>query len=203
MKTGHYFKLAWLLGTAPLVVGISIFIAWLLWRDDASVSAGIITIFAGLGCVVVGIVCVAIHATFSWRSEPAGRGRLVWRVIALLGLYTINFVVAGSIVVQVVLIQTCYTVSIVNQSSLPLQDVQIVGGGMHVRVGDVPPGQTAAESFWIEHDGELTFQAMHASDKIVTTVEGYVTHNMGGNKAVTFTASNQVKVESRPAGLWQ
>ena len=120
-------KAALFLGIAPLVTGIAIFLAWVLSRAEWLMGAGMITIYAGIGCVAVGVACLAVYLWRSWRAEAARRRRLAWQAVGMLALFLANFAVAGGAVYGAIMIETRYTVSITNHSSLPLESSNKVG----------------------------------------------------------------------------
>ena len=69
-------RIAWTAGAAPILLGTVIFIMWLIFRADILMVAGMITIYAGLASVVVGLICLAICLWRNWRSSEVPRRRL-------------------------------------------------------------------------------------------------------------------------------
>jgi hypothetical protein len=200
-ETSIFLKVAWFLGTAPLVVGVLIFLLWILLRASILELAGIYTICGGIVCVVLAAICLAIHLWRSWGSKKVPGTRLTRQVAALSGLFLANFVIAGGLLYGAIAIETCYCVSVTNDSPLPLQSARIYGGGVDILLGDIAPGSTVRKFLWVTQDGTLMFEATCGTDTVSATVVGYVTGGMGGNMAVTVDASNQVTVREKPGGL--
>ncbi len=194
-------KIAWVAGAAPFVVGSVIFVAWLFLRADALMAAGIITIYAGLCSIIVGVICLAIYLWRNWRSAAVPRRRLVWQATILTGLFLANFTAAGGFVFGAIMIETCYNLSITNQGNEPLQAVHVHGGGVNIEFGDIATSETVKRAFWIEHDGELVLTATRGGKKIEAIVDGYVTNNVGNDMRVTVTASGEVIAEDERSGL--
>ena len=107
----------------------------------------------------------------------------------------LNFPTAGGIVAAVIAIDTAYTVVVHNASMRPLDDVQIYGGGCDLAFGLIPPQGVARRSFWIQHDGELSFQA--TSGKIfyaLPALGGYITNGLGGQRTINVNPDRTIVV---------
>ena len=87
-----------------------------------------------------------------------------------------------------------YTVIVHNASPQLLEDVRVFGGGCDVWLGTIPPGETARESFWIQHDGSLRLRARAGAKVYSETIDGYVTHGMGGQTTVTIHRDGSISV---------
>lgn len=194
-------KAAWILGIAPLVLGVLIFLVWLVLRDPYLPLAGIYTLFAGICSIAAGTVCAAIYLWRAWRSKDRSYRHLVRQALGIAGLYSANFVVSAGIVLAVFVITFTYTVWVTNHSELPLHSARVHGAGVDISLGEIPPGQSVKASFWIEHDGVLVLTATHGTDRLAVTIEE-VSNDVGGNKLVTFDASGEVKVTEKPPGLF-
>ena len=160
-------------------------------------GAGVVAIYAGACCVAAGAVCLAVYLWRSWRADAAPRRRLVWQALGMLALFLGNFAVAGGAVFGAIMIEARYTVSITNQSNVPLESAQVAGGGARAAFGDVLPGATVKRSFWIEHDGELILTGIHGTEKVDATVDEYVTNNRGGDKVVVLEMNGTVSTRDR------
>jgi hypothetical protein len=188
-------------GGVPLVVGTAIFVAWLFTRADWLEIAGFITIFAGIGAVGIGTICLVVYIERSWRSREIERRRLVWQAVGTGALLLANFPAAAGAVVGAELIETCYTVTFTNQSDVTLESARVQGGGVNVSLGDVAPGATVKISFWVGQDGELVLTGKHGAAKVEATVEGYVTNGLGGDMIVVLDANGSVTVKDRRSGM--
>ena len=192
-------RLAWFLGIAPLVVGVGIFVSWLILRADRLMLAGVVTLQIGICAVAAGIVCLVIYLVLARRSGQIDRRRLARQAVGVLALYLIGFAAAGGAVVGGIMIETRYTVSITNHSEFPLRETTVEGGGVSAVFGDIPPGRTTKRSFWIETDGTLVLTGLHDSQNVQMTIDEYVTNNQGGNRAVVLDQSGAISVRDRRA----
>jgi hypothetical protein len=157
--------------------------------------AGLITIFAGLGSVVVALVCQGIYLWRNWYSVEVTRRRLAWQTAALVALVVMNFVFAAGFSVAAIQIETCYNLSVINEGSEPLSHVRVGVGEFGVVFEDIPAGETRKKGFWIDRDGELVLTATRNGQPIKAVVDGYVTNSWGGNMKVTIDPSGEVTVE--------
>lgn len=199
MKT--LLRIAWIAGVAPIFVGTAIFIIWLIFRADALMAAGVITIYAGLASVVVGLICLAIYLWRNWRSSEVPRRYLVWQTTSLIILFLANFVAAAGFVYGAIMIETRYHLSITNGGNEPLRNVRVGVGPFGVDFGDIPAGETRKKSFWIEGEGELRLTATRGGRQIEAVADGYVTCNMGGDVKVTVNSLGEVVAEYQRSDL--
>ena len=190
-------RLTVLCGVVPLVVGIAIFVAWALTGAQWLILAGLLTLKAGACSIIVGTVLLIIYVASSWQRPGISRRRLVGQGLAVLGLYGVSVVVAAGAAIGGVMLISRYTVVVANQSHTPLQSVRIEGGGVGVDLGDVPPGGTVRESFWIEHDGELVLTGRHGPNDVTAIVDGYVTNGIGAHREVVLDADGVITVSER------
>lgn len=195
-------KAAFVLGAAPLLTGIAIFVAWLFirahWLEGAGalMFAGVLLIKAGIISVAAGAVCLGIWFRRASRARVPRR-LVIRRTAAVLALFASNFVAAAGAVAGALYLETRYTVSVTNASHATLHEVRIHGGGVDEGLGSIAPGKTARCSFWIDHDGELVLTARRGPETIEADVEGYVTNGMGGDAAVTVGDGGAVEVHHR------
>jgi len=192
MKT--CLKVAVVCGVVPLVAGIGIFVAWLITRATWLEGAGVLTMVAGVGLVAAGTVFLAIYVVAAWRRRELSRRRIFVRAAGVLALYGANFVAADGAIMGAWLIQSRYTVTVVNRSNAPLQSGCIEGGGVVIHLEDVPPGETIRESFWIGTDGTLALSGRHGQADVEVIVDSYVTNGAGGDKTVTLDGDGELTV---------
>ena len=180
-----------------LTVFTVIFLAWVVSRAVWLMAAGVVLIYAGVCCIAVGAVCLAVYLWRSWRAGAAPRRRIAWQALGVLALYLVNFVAAGGAVFGAIMIETRYTVSITNHSSVALESAQVAGGGVCAEFGNILPGATVKRSFWIENDGELVLTGTHGTRKVDATVDGYVTSNFGADLAVVLKTDGTVSTTDK------
>lgn len=191
------YRIAMVCALAPLFVGTSVFLLWVITRWPSLMRLGVFTIYGGLALVAFGFVSLAgFYRSVSCATElPRRRVRTMTSCCAALLLS--NFAVAAGILVAVFYMDTCYTVVVENTSFLPLNHVRVEGGGIKMNFGTIPPGGTASRSAWIQHDGSLKLHATNSTATHAMTIEGYVTHGLGGHTTVTINQGQQVSIKKR------
>ncbi len=192
---GKSLWIAVVCGAAPLAIGTGIFLTWLATRWDRLMLAGLWTI--PLGCIAFFIGCAALaiyHATGPTHHRS--------RNTLLAGLLLVaNFPAAGAITVAAMIVESCYSIKVLNASPETLTEVTVSGGGERAELGTLAPGESASARFWIRHDDELTFSARSDGRQLQATVDGYVTNGMGGNTQITVTGPRIISRTSRNESL--
>ncbi len=112
-----------------------------------------------------------------------------------LALILLNFPAAAA---AGLISMTVYAVQVSNQSDTVLSAVRVYGGGVDLNLGTVQSGKTARKLFWVKHDGELVLTAKHGSRQVQQTIDGYVTHGMGGTNFVRVKGDGTI--ECSPPG---
>ncbi len=112
-------------------------------------------------------------------------------------LLLLNFPAAASIAIAVAAIETSYIVEVRNESPLPLTSAHVVGGGCDINFGAISPNGRERRTFWIQHDGQLDFEASQGNTKISKPIDGYVTGNLGGRVEVAVQVDGKVSVIHR------
>jgi hypothetical protein len=190
-----WLKTAIVLGTAPLVVATSIFLAWVAIRWTYLAAAGIITIYVGLVSVSVGLFCLAVVTVQTYRRQELPRRPLRRQLIVTLVILLLNFPAAAAFTYAAFLIETRYVVTVSNQSSSDVESFLVDGGGVHVELGPLRPGQSRSRGFYIQHDDGLSFSGSRSGVAFSGTLDGYVTINLGGHKNVVISPDGSVSVD--------
>lgn len=188
------YRVALICGALPLLVGISIFVLWLITRWDWLMLAGIYTLYGGVAIFLIGAFALARFCWLAFRTSDLPRRRLWLSTFACSGLLLSNFPVAGGITAAAVVIATRYTVVIHNRAHVPLRDVRVFGGGHDESFGTVPPGGIVQDSFWIQQDDTLQFRARSGTTVYAKTIDDYVTQNMGGHTTVTIDPDGTLSI---------
>lgn len=190
------YRLALICGALPLVVGIGIFLLWLVTDWNGLRIAGIVMIYGGLVIFALGAGALARFWWLTFRPNelpPDWPRRRVRRSTTLCALLLLsNFPMAGGIIVAAIALDTRFAVVIHNNSQQPLESVRVSGGGCDISFGSIPPGGVARRSFWIHTDGELVFQATSGTTSHKEIIAGYVTNGMGGSATVTVNANGTI-----------
>jgi hypothetical protein len=191
------YRIATICGATPLLVGVVIFLLWLVTRWDWLMAAGMFTIYGGVAMLLFGAIALVRFCWLALGTPDFPRRRLWVSAVWCAALLLSNFPVAAAIVVGAVSIETRYVVTVHNSSSRPLTDVRVSGGGCEVDFGTVAPGVTVRRSFWVRCDGTLVFHAASGFTRYNETIDGYVTNGMGGNASVTVGPEGTISVADK------
>jgi len=179
----------------PLLVGVTIFLLWLVTDSDVFMVAGILTMYAGTVVVVFGLV---VLARFYWKASvdtEIPRRKLKLRTALCAALLLINFPAAVGLSIIAIWLKTEYSITIYNASSAILHDVRVVGGGEEAWFGTLSSGENTQNSIWISTDGTLRISAVREGDTISGVIDDYVTNSMGGNTHVTIHPDKTISVK--------
>ncbi len=193
----RWLRYAVVCGAAPLVVGVTVFLAWLLTKWKWLMLAGILTIYGGLAMVAVGAVSIIVFVWKSLRTGRTPRQQVARHAFTVGGLLLLNFAVAAVIVASVIYIETQYVVTVINDSSVEVRSFVVSGGGVTIDVGTLSPGSEARRVFFIKQDGTLKGEGIQDNRRIEGVIEGYVTGGIGGNKLVKITPDGLLDVTDK------
>src|SRR5215468_751403 len=183
-------------GAAPLTIGVSVFLLWLVTGWKWLELAGIFILYTGTASVVVGLVSLSLCVLQRVRSGDWARERLMGRTMFVAMVLVINVPVAGLILWTTYNISTTYTVVVRNYGSASIQLAAITGGGVSLEIGPIEPGASVTKKFHIAQDGTLMFSEERSGRKVQTVVDGYVTNGIGGHKQIEILADATVQVRS-------
>lgn len=190
------FRIALLCGLLPLLVGLSLFVLWIITRWDWLVVGGFVTLYGGLVSVLIGAIALARYCWAAARIADPPRRNWVPSALACAALLLSNFPAAGGMIAAVIAIETRYSVVVHNASKQAISNVRVYGGGCEAKFGTIPPGGLARRSLWIQHDGELEFAAVGSSTTHCMTIDGYVTNGMGGRRVVSVEPNGTISVSN-------
>lgn len=193
------YRVALICGALPLLVGVLIFLVWLITRWDWLMMAGIFTLYGGVAVFFIGAIALVRFFWLAVRTPELPRRGLWLSTLGCAALLLSNFAVAGGITASVIAIETRYTVVVHNTSRQPLSGVRVFGGGCEADFGTIPPGGIVRRSFWIQHDGELEFRAVSGATTHSESIDGYVTNSMGGYTTVTINPDDTISVSNNHA----
>ena len=191
----RWLKCAIVLGATPLVVATSIFVAWVVTRWRVLPIAGIFTIYAGPVSVGLGLLCLAIYTIQGYRLREHSPRHLLRQSLVTLALLLLNFPAAAGFTYAAILIETRYVVTVSNFSSSQVESFLVEGGGVHVELGPIRPGQSRSRGFYVQHDDQLVFRGSRSGVAFSGTIDGYVTNNLGGHKHVIVSSDGAISVE--------
>lgn len=181
---------------APLAIGIAIFVAWVIWRTEWLVTAGLIALPVNFAALPVAGACLLIYALLARRAVPPP-ARLGRRIAACVSLFLANFLLTAACVVAAMWIESCYTVTLTNRTQSRIDSASLIGGGVDLSLGPIAPGATVKRSFWIENDGQMILKTSHGPTTIETPIDGYVTGGIGGDLVVTLEPAGVIAITDR------
>ncbi|MGV3755088.1 MAG: hypothetical protein ACO1QS_06875 [Verrucomicrobiota bacterium] len=176
-------KLAFLCGALPLFIGTLIFLTWLITRWDWLMLAGLVTIFLGLVCFVMGVVGLSIHLYRMGQIAPPERQRQNWLALITACLLIINFPAAYFYTNWASDISTRYTLIVVNESGQHMKSVMVTAPGVKREFGPIQPGGQVKRHLNFFGDGRMDFKAW-ASTETSGVIDGYAMGSMGGQKVL-------------------
>ena len=94
-------RTAYICAIVPLGIGIICFLAWLPTHATILARIGIIDLILGVGCAVLGFVCLGIYIWQASQFRPPKRGVLLRRALWAALLIVMNFPAAIGIMVAV------------------------------------------------------------------------------------------------------
>jgi hypothetical protein len=188
-------KVALICGATPLIVGFAIYISWRLNRAEWLMGAGLANIAAGLLMFLVGVVCLSMRSTKLPIGAPdVHRRRSKLRKLAWV-LLTANFPAALLMALSAIDVETRYTVTVINETSAPIQSFLLSGPGVRVEMGPISPNGKAKKHLCFSGNGSLEFVARLAESKTNGVIEDYVSLGLSGRNIVRVKADGSIKVE--------
>ena len=193
MEQLRWLKVPLILGAAPLITGISLFLLWVFTEWRWLPIAGMFVICAGFASVVSGLVYLGAGIlkrirSGTWLRVSIGPAVLVGAVLIS------NFPVCYGLFWAGVHIATTYTVVVRNHASTPIEKAALNGGGVSLQIGQIKAGATITSKSHITQDGTLIFSAEQNGSQIGVLVDSYVTNSSGGHKEIDVSADGSISV---------
>jgi type IV secretory pathway VirB6-like protein len=188
---------ALVLSLGPLVVGVSIFLLWLLTRSPMLEVLGLLTIWGGFFSVLLALAAVIAYISEAIMAKERA-GKIVLRAMIVLIAIIINFPAALACIAGSNYISSFYVLTVENRSSVPIQQVTISGGGITRNVGPILPGGKDRVKFRITSKDSLTFSASSNGLKIDGVLEDYITPRSGANRTLAIMDGGKYVVEGLP-----
>src|SRR4051794_11541096 len=161
-----------LCGAAPLLTGSGIFILWCGTGWDWLPLAGILTIYAGVIAVLVGMVFLFAHVVKATQQQRLWRAANLAAILAVLGLLGLNFPACAAIIGAVDRLERFRaaearveqlfrqaSVRGVNVSGRPVDAVRIGGLERPTDLGSIPVGGEVSTFFDTAAGTVLTIEA--------------------------------------------
>lgn len=182
----YLYRIAFLCGLLPLTIGTGIYLLWLVTEWDVLMVAGIFTIWGGLACVAIGFIAAAIYA-FKLRATGALWGPIAGRIAKPVGLMLFNLPASIIIFSLAWSAATRYDVTLTNESESVIACFQMIAPGVKESFENVQPEESRSIGVHFQGDGPFKFEAEVGGVVSTGTIEGYVTHNLGGESVVLYS----------------
>lgn len=160
--------------TVPMLTGVSIFLLWLILRQEGLTLLGAMIILVGLALLPIGLLALAGYYWMGTKQSDVPAQQLRSSTLKGVSLLLSNFLVAGAIIAAVLAIACRYTVIVHNDSPRALDHVRVHGAGVDLMLGTIQPGATVERTFCIDQEGEIIFEAASGSAAYSKVLSGYV-----------------------------
>jgi hypothetical protein len=181
----------------PLVIGVSIFVLWLLTRWEILEILGAFTIYGGIISVILAFVALIGYIIAAVKAK-AGLKKVALHAVIVLAAIIINFPAAMVCVLGVDYISSIYVLTIENRTTFAIQQVTISGGGFTWNIGPIMPGDKGHIEFHIAFEGSLLFSAISNGNKIDGVLEGYVTSGLRIQRTLTIMDGGKYLIDGKP-----
>lgn len=168
------YRVATACAKIPMLTGVSIFLLWLILRQEGLTLLGAIIILLGLALLPIGLLALAGYYWMGTKQSDVSAQQLRSSTLKGVGLLLSNFLVAGAIIAAVLAIACRYTVIVHNDSPRALDHVRVHGAGVDLMLGTIQPGATVERTFCIGQEGEIIFEAASGSAAYSKVLSGYV-----------------------------
>lgn len=158
----------------PMLTGVSIFLLWLILRQEGLTLLGAMIILLGLALLPIGLLALAGYYWMGTKQSEVPAKQLRSSTLKGVGLLLSNFLVAGAIIAAVLAIACRYTVIVHNVSPRALDHVRVHGAGVDLMLGSIQPGATVERTFCIGQEGEIIYEAASGSATYSKVLSGYV-----------------------------
>lgn len=180
-----------ILALAPMLIGASTFLIWLVTRDDSLIDFGIYGTFGCIASIIASFVCLV---TFLWK-ERVKKSMLILPALGAIALILINFPIGSFVVKTAIYMTTQYVLIIENVSQQPVKDIEITTANFKDTIPELTPGQKVEKKYHFSADGALSFKARIKGQSTVGVLEGYVCGGLGGEKHLLFTDEEPYRIE--------
>lgn len=172
------YRFALICGFVPLTTGTTVFIAWLLTRDDALMAVGAATTVWGSALFLVGVVSLVVYI---WKARMARLEN--WRPKALFASLILisNVPAAAAYVMIVIYLESAYAVIVENSSPKRVDRVVLIGPNQaRHEFASFAIGEHREDDFHFLGEGSVTYEVWFGSLVQTGILDGYVSTGMGG-----------------------
>lgn len=176
-------KTAILLGATPLLVGTSIYVAWLCTRDPHWIMPGLFTVFFGTILFLCGSVILLAHLYREHRARKTPRFRLLLQGFLVGGLLLVNFPVAMFYAGSALDLETRYRLQVFNESDRRIESLIITDHHFDYELGPILSGQSLDKNFHFSGSSTLDFICEQQDGRFEGNLEGY-DYGWGGGRSL-------------------
>lgn len=186
-----WLLLAFICGSLPLVLGLSVFGAYRATRMDLLLTVGGAIILAGLSMAILGAGSIVMFIRRARLSQLSLR-QIRTRATCASALLLSNFPVALFCILITAQGMSIERIDLTNDSLNSLRNVAITWPGGETTISELGPGQTTHLELLIQSDGAVHFTANHAGQSCSGTLIGYVTPNAASDHRLSILADCSV-----------
>lgn len=190
MKTWYRFAL--FCGLEPLLLGVVIFVTWLVTRARWLEFAGLINMMIGSCLVWVGLICLGVYAHKSRQQQLRGYVR---RCLLALGIMLVNYPVAITFILIAEHLISESTAQVENRSGLLVEDFRLTEREKEYQMGDIEPGTRIERKFHFRHEGAVNYSFVLDHTPHSGIMFGYVTSGIGVTAVMIIDESGRVEVK--------
>ena len=176
LQNHRILKLLWFV---PLSAGILIYLLWLIAPYSFLMYLGILNLYFGFACLCMSLVYAGDEFIILIKkgAKKESLKMLFWMALSLL-----NLPIAALIFSSASEIMSRYHLTITNSSNSALTNCTLMGGGVNQTISAIKPKETIKRTLHFKQDDELKLSCTKDDQVFTQLVEGYVTHDMGGEK---------------------
>ncbi len=186
-----WYRISLICGLTPLCIGTLIFFCWRSTRLHWLMTAGVITIYAGLAIFIIGIICLAVY--FFQARKTAVKEYKKKSIIALTILLA-NFPVVAVIISIVFYLISLSSVQFENQSSTKTGEILLSEKGHVYKIGSLLPNETLEKKIQFQSEGSVRYSFTRNKIKYEGIMFGYITGGHGSSATLKITKSGEVKI---------
>ena len=175
-------------GAIPLISGIAIFLLWCVTRANVLMVAGVLNIYGGVIVASVRLLLLLLYVVMHWRQK-----RTWLRALFAISFILVNIPVCMAIIKPVIVNETSYTVTIVNDSDIALDKFTIVGPGLSHTWENIKPGESKKHRSYLAGEGSVDYAAVGGGWEYSGTIDYVhaVFNSLGGEMHLRFTANKE------------
>lgn len=192
VQTSTWYRISFYCGLTPLIFGVAIYVAWYFTRENWLEAAGLINIFLGFCLFCLGILSLGVYV---YKENKANSSGYLKRCLLPLFVLLINFPVAGAIIDSANFIKTTFTVSIKNDSNIPITDFVLSERDKSYKVDILPAGGAVKQEFHFIYEGSVYYHFSLNGKKYEGIMFGYVSHHGGSNAVMVISEDRKVLVK--------